>query len=223
MTVPVITIDGPSGSGKGTVTRLLAAELGWHVLDSGALYRLVGLAAERAGCALDDGEAVAALVPDMQVGFRDEEILLDGEPVAALIRTEAGGNRASKVASLPAVRTALLQWQRDYAAPPGLIADGRDMGTVVFPHSPLKVFLDASAEERASRRYKQLREKGIDANFPDLVKDIQERDARDRQRSTAPLVAAADALVVDSTRMDIDAVLACIRTEVQRVFPDAVA
>lgn len=220
--IPVITVDGPSGTGKGTLASLLAARLGWHCLDSGALYRVLGLAAERRGIDLDDGLALAPLAGDLGVTFDGGRVLLDGEDLGDRIRSEAAGAAASRVAVHPEVRTALLDWQRRQARAPGLVADGRDMGTVVFPQASLKVFLDASAEERAMRRYKQLIEKGMDANLDVLVEDIRQRDARDRNRPVAPLRAAVDAVIVDSTAMSIDDVFDLVLGEVRRVFPDRV-
>lgn len=204
--VPVIAIDGPSGSGKGTVSRELARRLGWRLLDSGAFYRLVGLAATRAGAALEDEGRIAELAAGLDVDFRDaggEEprVLLDGRDVTADLRTEQAGEAASKVAALPAVRAALLERQRAFAAPPGLVADGRDMGTVVFPDAPLKVFLSASAEERAARRHKQLKDKGIDVSLRNLSLEIALRDERDSRRPVSPLVPAPDARVIDSTHL----------------------
>jgi cytidylate kinase len=209
-TVPVCTIDGPSGSGKGTISALVARELGWHLLDSGALYRLVALAAQRHGVDLDDEAALAELARHLDVRFEfsperpEPVILLEGEPVGDAIRSETAGNDASRVAALPAVREALLQRQRDFRQPPGLVADGRDMGTVVFPDAGLKIFLTASVEERAQRRYKQLIEKGISANLPGLLTEIAERDARDTQRSVSPLRPAADAVVLDTSDLSIE-------------------
>ncbi len=216
----LITIDGPSGTGKGTIAALLARRLGWDCLDSGALYRALGLAAVRQGLDLDDGEALAALATGLPLGFDEGRVLLEGEDVSEAIRSESAGMAASRVAAQPAVRAALLRWQHRQARPQGLVADGRDMGTVVFPQAPLKVFLDASAEERAARRYKQLKGKGLDVSLPALESDIRERDSRDRHRSVAPLRAADDAVVVDSTRMSIDEVLDRVLEEVRRVFPD---
>lgn len=220
--IPVIAIDGPSGTGKGTLASLLAARLDWHPLDSGALYRALGLAAQRRKLAFDDSEALASLAADLPVLFVAGRMLLDGEDVTDTIRAEASGMLASQVAACPAVRAALLDWQRRCAKPPGLVADGRDMGTVVFPFAPLKIFLDASSEVRANRRYKQLIEKGLDANLSDLIADIRERDTRDRTRLAAPLRAAEDAILVDSTTLSIAEVLDRVLEEVRRVFPELV-
>jgi CMP/dCMP kinase len=220
--IPVIAIDGPSGTGKGTLASRLAARLGWRCMDSGALYRVLGLAAERAGLDLNDGEALAPLAGSLPVSFDGQRVLLAGEDVSHPIRAERAGGIASRVAAHPQVRAALLEWQRGQARPPGLVADGRDMGTVVFPQAGLKVFLDASPEERAVRRYKQLIEKGLDANLLGLVEDIRGRDERDRNRPVAPLRAAEDAVLVDSTRMSIDEVLDRVLGEARRVFPDLV-
>ena len=220
--IAVITIDGPSGTGKGTLATLLATRLGWHCLDSGALYRVLGLAAERRGIDLDEGLALAPLAATLMVTFDGGRVLLDGEDLGNSIRSEAAGAAASRVAVHPEVRTALLDWQRRQARAPGLVADGRDMGTVVFPQAPLKVFLDASAEERAMRRYKQLIGKGMDANLAELVEDIRQRDARDRNRPVAPLRAAADAVIVDSTALSVDDVFDRVLGEVRRVFPELV-
>jgi len=203
--VPILTIDGPSGAGKGTVARAIAARLGWRLLDSGALYRVVALAALRAKIPLEDEERVARLAEELRVEFTDvegrERVLLDGEDVTAELRTEQCGEAASKVAALPAVRRALLARQRAFIAPPGLVADGRDMGTGVFPEAVLKVFLTASAEERARRRYKQLKDKGIDVSLRDLSREIAQRDERDANRPVAPLIPAHDARIIDSTHM----------------------
>ncbi len=206
---PVITVDGPSGVGKGTLCQWLARRLGWHLLDSGALYRLTALATLDRGLPLEDEPSVAAVAAELNVEFvtgDDDDplrIILDGVEVGVALRGETAGNAASRVAALPAVRAALLQRQRDFRRRPGLIADGRDMGTVVFPDAELKLFLTASAEERARRRHKQLSEQGLDANLKNLRNEIAERDARDTQRATAPLRPAADAEVLDTTRLSI--------------------
>lgn len=202
--VPVICLDGPSGSGKGTVGRILARRLGWHFLDSGALYRLVAVAARQAGIDLGATESLAGLANDLDVAFSwddqgRERIVLAGHEVTAAVRAETTGADASRVAAYPAVREALLARQQASRRAPGLIADGRDMGTVVFPDAPLKIFLTASAEERARRRHKQLMEHGIDASIPSLIKEIEGRDRQDRERSIAPLKPAPDALTIDST------------------------
>ncbi len=216
----IITIDGPSGSGKGTIAERVAKRLGWHCLDSGALYRLVGLAAERAGISLDQAGKLADLARSMQAEFRDGRVYLRGEDVSMAIRTEGAGNAASKVAALPEVREALLAWQRAYARAPGLVADGRDMGSVVFPRAQVKIFLTASAEERARRRYNQLKEKGLDVNLAHLLAEIRERDDRDRNRSVAPLIAPAAALEVESTTLTIDEVFERVMEKVRSTFPD---
>lgn len=208
-TIPVITIDGPSGSGKGTISRLLACELGYHFLDSGALYRLLAYAAERHGIALDDESALVRLSAELDIRFPvdggEDDVLLDGEAVGREIRTEAAGDGASRVAALPAVRTALLQLQRNFRRLPGLVADGRDMGTVVFPDAELKIYLTASSEERARRRCKQLKEKGKESDYERTLADIQARDERDSSRAVAPLKPADDAVLVDTSALDIDA------------------
>jgi 3-phosphoshikimate 1-carboxyvinyltransferase len=202
--IPVICIDGPTASGKGTLAGELAKRLGWHYLDSGALYRLVGVAAKRAGVPLDDERAIAALTVQLPVGFDESKVFLAGDDVSEDIRTEAAGMAASQVSVHPAVRTALTQLQLSFRKLPGLVADGRDMGTVVFPNAPLKVFLTASAAMRAERRHKQLISKGISANIDSLRADLEARDARDTSRSTAPLKAAQDALLLDNSQLGIE-------------------
>jgi cytidylate kinase len=208
----VITIDGPSGSGKGTVARQVAASLGWSLLDSGALYRLVALAGQQSGIDLGDAERLAQLARGLDIRFGadsagGEAVWLAGRDVTAAIRTESAGNDASKVAILPPVRAALLDRQRRFAVPPGLVADGRDMGTVVFPDAAVKIFLTASAEERAQRRYKQLKEKGVAANLAALSLEIAERDQRDMTRAVSPLVASADSVLLDTTGLSVGAVV----------------
>ncbi|ABY69306.1 cytidylate kinase 1 [Actinobacillus pleuropneumoniae serovar 3 str. JL03] len=207
----IITVDGPSGGGKGTLCHALAEKLGLDFLDSGAIYRITALAAVKAGIALDDEDALAEIGRRLDVKFvpKDGEInvILNGENVGDQIRTAEAGQNASKVAVFPKVREALLQRQRDFSTSKGLIADGRDMGTVVFPEAQVKLFLDASAEERAKRRVKQLQEKGFNANFDEILAEIKERDFRDRNREVAPLVPAKDALLLDSTSLSIDEVV----------------
>jgi cytidylate kinase len=202
---PVITIDGPTASGKGTIAEGVARALGWHVLDSGALYRLLAHQALARGADLDDGEALAALAAALTVGHGEGGLQVDGQPVGDAIRAEAVGRAASRIAALAPVRASLLALQRAARRPPGLVADGRDMGTVVFPRAGLKVFLTASAASRAERRHKQLIEKGFSANLDDLLRDLEERDARDVSRQHAPLRAAEGAVTIDSTHLDIDA------------------
>ncbi|HEY8331932.1 MAG TPA: (d)CMP kinase [Pseudomonas sp.] len=217
---PVVTIDGPSGSGKGTVCSRLARQLGWHLLDSGALYRLLALAAGRHGIALDNETALETLAANLDVqfiaaqeGLHGQRILLEGEEVGDELRTEQAGAGASQVAVLPGVRSALLQRQRDFRVDPGLVADGRDMGTVVFADAPLKIFLTASAEERARRRYLQLKDKVSGVNLTSLLEEIRARDERDMQRSVAPLKPASDAILLDSTELSIEQVLERILAE----------
>lgn len=200
---PVIAIDGPSASGKGTVAALVAQALGFHYLDSGAIYRVTAYAAQAAGLALEDETALAAMARQLQLRFEGGEVFLDGRPVGDAIRSEEVGRAASRIAALPALRSALLDRQRAFRLSPGLVSDGRDMGSVVFPDAALKVFLTASAEERAQRRYKQLIEKGLDANLAALLQDLKERDARDVARSAAPLQQTVDAVLLDTTRLSI--------------------
>jgi len=210
--VPVVTIDGPSGSGKGTISRAVAHAVGWHLLDSGALYRLVALAGQRAGLQPDDRPKHAQLAQAMAVHFGVapdgvERVELNGEDVTSAIRTETSGAGASRVAAWAEVRGALLHRQRAFAQPPGLVADGRDMGTVIFPWAGLKIFLTATAEERALRRHKQLKDKGSDVSLPALSREIAERDARDQTRQVSPLRPAPDACVIDSTGLGVEAVV----------------
>lgn len=213
-TAPVVTIDGPSGSGKGTIARALARQLGWHLLDSGALYRATALAALEAGIDLDREDEVARIAEELDVRFADaggeERVLLAGRDVSEVIRTERCGEAASKVAAQPAVRRALFERQRAFAIPPGLVADGRDMGTSIFPEAVLKIFLTATAEERARRRYKQLSNKGNGVKIRDLARGIAQRDERDAKRAVAPLAPAADARIIDSTHMRPEEVTARI-------------
>ncbi|MFI4889575.1 MAG: (d)CMP kinase [Steroidobacterales bacterium] len=209
---PIVAIDGPSGSGKGTVSRAVARALGWALLDSGALYRLVALAAREAGIGLDDAGRVASLARKLDIRFGtgddgEERIWLDGRDVTHAIRTETAGSDASRVASLGPVREALLERQRRFVSLPGLVADGRDMGTVVFPSAAVKIFLTASPGERAARRHKQLKEKGVTANLAALSLEIAERDRRDMERAIAPLVASPDAISIDTTGMPVEAVV----------------
>ncbi|WP_159564569.1 (d)CMP kinase [Budvicia diplopodorum] len=208
---PVITVDGPSGAGKGTLCQALAENLGWHLLDSGAIYRVLALAALHHHVDITSEEALVLLAVHLDVQFvtqeRELQVILEGEVVTSQIRNETVGNTASQAAALPRVREALLRRQRAFREFPGLIADGRDMGTIVFPDAPVKIFLDASAEERAQRRMLQLQKNGLCVKFERLFSEIQERDYRDRNRAVAPLVPASDALILDSTHMSIDEVI----------------
>jgi len=210
MPVPVIAIDGPGGSGKGTIAHRVADHLGWHCLDSGALYRIVAVAGAARDLALDDEPALIDLANRLQIRFEPEHVWVDGDDLAQAIRGEVAGAGASQVGALPALRAALLQRQRDFAVAPGLVADGRDMGTVVFTDAPLKIFLTASAEERAQRRYNQLINKGQGVSLPSLLEDICARDDRDMNRTVAPLRPAMDAVVIDSTQMNIDEVMKAV-------------
>jgi cytidylate kinase len=211
MSIPVLTIDGPSGAGKGTVSRLVAKKLGWNYLDSGSIYRSLAIAVLKKGGDLTNITEILGLAKAMDLAFEcnDELIVkLNGEDITAQLGTETTGNVASIVAAIPEVRKVLLEKQKDFKKPPGLVADGRDMGTVVFTDAEYKVFLTASTEKRAERRYKQLIEKGIDANILQITRKIEERDCRDRERKTAPLVQAGDALFIDSSTMTINDVIA---------------
>ncbi len=229
MEIPVITIDGPSGSGKGTICSLLAAKLKWHLLDSGALYRLVAFGALKHGIDFTDTDKIVNYAqkldirfnvsePNPETGATEVAVILEGEAVGDGIRTEKCANNASKVAAIPAVRAALLERQRQFLVPPGLIADGRDMGTVVFPEAKLKIYLTASAEERAKRRFKQLKDKGIESTIAGLISEITERDERDMNRPVAPLKPAEDAHVIDTSSMPINEVIEHVLKLYQQVF-----
>jgi len=219
---PVITVDGPGGSGKGTLSGMLAARLGWHLLDSGALYRLLAFAAQKRGTDLADEQALVELAANLDVQFiadaegGEQRIMLEGDDVSRSIRTETVGAGASRVAALPAVRQALLARQQAFRETPGLVADGRDMGTVVFPDAQLKIFLTASPEIRAERRYRQLLEKGETASLAGLLDEINARDERDMNRSIAPLRPAEDAVLIDSSHMSIENVLETVQAEARK-------
>jgi CMP/dCMP kinase len=217
--VPVVTIDGPSGTGKGTIAAALAKRLGFQVLDSGALYRTLALAALRAGVDPDDGPGLGELAGRLRIDFVDGRVLLNAVEVEQHIRTEDVGRAASRVAVHPEVRLALLDWQRAAAVPPGLVADGRDMGSRVFPDAQVKIYLDASPEERVRRRYKQLKNKGVDANLQSLAVELQDRDARDRGRAQDPLIVPDGAFQVDTTELSIDDVLDQVLAIVDDVAP----
>jgi cytidylate kinase len=210
MNMPVMTLDGPAGAGKGTVSRAIAKKLGWHYLDSGAIYRSLAVAVQEAGVAFDDVDGMVVVAQQMALSFESGDepaVILNGANISARITTEECGNLTSKIAALGPIRAALLQKQREFRQAPGLVADGRDMGTVVFPDAEYKIYLTASVEERAQRRYKQLKEKGIDVSLSSLTNEIEERDRRDMQRSEAPLKMAEDAVLVDSSTLSIDEVI----------------
>ncbi len=219
--IPVLTIDGPSGSGKGTISRHVADQLGWHLLDSGALYRAVGYAAGAEGLDLSDAEAVTRCAEATRIRFRDPKdggetrVIVNGHDATDELRTETAGAAASAIAVFPGVRAALFDKQRDFRKAPGLVADGRDMGTVIFPDARYKVFLTASAEERAKRRYKQLKDKGLNVTLAALLREIQARDERDAARTVAPLRAAADALTIDTTGIAVASVVAAVLSVVR--------
>ncbi len=218
--IPTIAVDGPGGAGKGTVCQAVARELGWHLLDSGALYRLVALSALNRRVDLDDEAALMRLAANLDVRFAADQVYLDGLVVTSDIRAEACGQAASRVAAQPAVREALVHRQRQFRQAPGLVADGRDMGAVIFPTAGLKIFLTASVEERALRRYKQLKEKGIGVSLPALSRDMAERDRRDSERAVAPLRPCLDARRLDTTDMPVAAVIAQVLQWARDVFPD---
>jgi cytidylate kinase len=221
--IPVIAIDGPGGAGKGTVAQMVARRLRWHLLDSGSLYRITAYAAAATGVELEDSSAVCSVAQNLNVEFADGpagvRVILAGKDVTDAIRTEEAGRSASIVARDPAVRQALIERQRAFAVPPGLVADGRDMGSVVFCDAKLKIFLTASVEERARRRYKQLKDKGMDVSLPALSRDMEERDRRDSEREVAPLRATDDARVLDTTELDVQEVTSRVMDWAAEVFP----
>ncbi len=209
--IPVMTLDGPAGAGKGTVSRAIAKALGWHYLDSGAIYRSLAVAVEDAGVSMEDVGGIVAIANDMELTFESADpprVMLQGQDISVRITTEIMGNITSRIAAMGPVRQALLQKQREFRQSPGLVADGRDMGTVVFPDAEYKIFLTASTVDRARRRYKQLKEKGIDVSLTSLTTEIEERDRRDRERSEAPLKMAEDAVLVDTSDLSIEEAIA---------------
>lgn len=213
--VPVVTIDGPSGSGKGTIAELLAERLGWHLLDSGALYRIVGAVALERGVDLADGGRLGRMAAALDIRFEDGVVLVNGTDLTDTIRTEEVSVASSEVAALREVRAAILEVQQRMRQPPGLVADGRDMGTVVFKDAPLKIYLDASVQVRAERRYNQLKNKGLSVNLRGLLANLKDRDERDRRRAVSPLVPAPDAVIIDSTNLSIEEVLVEVLTAVR--------
>ena len=217
--IPIVAIDGPSGSGKGTIAQALAMRLKWHYLESGALYRVLGLLAHRNGVALNDVRGLVELARGLDLTFQNGAVFFGDEEIGDAIRTEQAGERASKVAPLPPVRAALLKWQRARARNPGLVADGRDMGSVVFPHAQCKIFLTADAETRAKRRFKQLSEKGFNVNIRQLVEEINERDRRDSNRKISPLRCPADAFELDGSLLSVDEVMAAVAAHVDKCMP----
>ncbi len=225
--IPVIAVDGPSGTGKGTICSHLACWLGWNYLDSGALYRILAVAAEKHHIKTNNEAAIADIAKSLDVVFQqpqpgmDVTVIFEGNDISQQIRSEECGNFASQIATLPKARSALLERQRKFQQAPGLVADGRDMGTVVFADAPLKIYLIASAAERAKRRYKQLKQKGFNVNLPRLAADIAERDTRDSQRTISPLKPADDAIVVDTTKMEISEVIKKVENLVRETLPDA--
>jgi CMP/dCMP kinase len=217
--IPLITVDGPGGSGKGTISLLLARELGWHFLDSGALYRVLALLAMKKSVDLQDAAQLAHLAKDLPVVFDEFQVCLDGEDVTQAVRSESCGNAASIIAVFPEVRQALLERQRAFLQPPGLVADGRDMGTVVFPEAPIKLYLEASIEERAKRRYLQLKDVQKGVTLGEILQEIEARDKRDKTRAYAPLSPAQDAVIMDTTNMSISSVFSAVMHIVKQRMP----